>query len=114
MAKTLTWLGFGAILAAVSWRLPAEAQSGYAADPPFTGLAGRDLIAHFQESETRPTTLTVVDPQARAVAVYHLNRETGKIELKSVRNIRWDLAMSAFNSDSPLPEEIRKGLERQP
>jgi hypothetical protein len=47
------------------------------------------------------------------VAVYHLNRETGEIQLKSVRNIAWDLGMEYFNSGSPLPEEIRRGLERQ-
>lgn len=117
MAKTLTWLGFGAILAVAAWRMPATAQSSgaYGVDPAALGMGGGQLVTHFQADEQgRTTSLTVVDSQARVIAVYHLNRETGEIQLKSVRNIRWDLAMKDFNTGSPLPEEIRKGVEAGP
>jgi len=54
----------------------------------------------------------VIDPGTRRIAVYHVNRESGEIQLKSVRNIAWDLGMEYFNSGSPLPDEISKMQKR--
>jgi hypothetical protein len=97
--------------AAIAWTAVAQ-QPG--SGVPFASTNGRgDLITYFLPAEGKPTTLTIIDPAARRVAVYHLSRETGEIQLKSVRNIAWDLGMEYFNSGSPLPEEIRRGLERQ-
>ena len=36
---------------------------------------------------------------------------TGQIELKSVRNVQWDLLIEEFNGVRPLPREIRALLE---
>ena len=96
-------------VAAVGWSADAQSPlpgAGYG------GAGGGELITYFLPDEGKPTTLTVIDSQQRRVAVYHVNRETGEIQLKSVRNITWDLGMEYFNSGSPLPEEIRKGMER--
>ena len=41
------------------------------------------------------------------MAVYHVDRATGKITLKSVRNVRWDLLLDEFNGTNPAPREIR-------
>jgi hypothetical protein len=46
------------------------------------------------------------------VGVYHVERSTGEITLKSVRNLTWDLQMVQFNSGNPLPQDIRNGLAR--
>jgi len=45
------------------------------------------------------------------MSVYHIELATGKIALRSVRNIHWDLQMTEFNSADPLPREIRSLLE---
>lgn len=52
--------------------------------------------------------LSVLDPQAKSLAVYHIEPTSGKLQLKSVRNLRWDLQMEHFNGQSPLPSELRQ------
>ncbi|MBI3461803.1 MAG: hypothetical protein HY000_01915 [Planctomycetes bacterium] len=56
--------------------------------------------------------VTVIDPQARAMAVYHIRSVPGtpdgvEISLKAVRDLKWDLQIEAFNTRTPLPSEIR-------
>ncbi|HEX6962894.1 MAG TPA: hypothetical protein VF175_13575 [Lacipirellula sp.] len=99
-------------VAAIAWTAVAQQPSGGAT---YASTSGRgELITYFLPGENnKPTTLTIIDPASRRVAVYQLNRDSGEIQLKSVRNIAWDLGMEYFNSGSPLPEEIRRGLERQ-
>jgi hypothetical protein len=55
--------------------------------------------------------LTVVDPKQQAISVYHIELPSGKIVLKSVRKIQWDLQITDFNTENPLPQEIRGKLE---
>ena len=57
--------------------------------------------------------LTVIDPAKRVMSVYHVSLTTGQIELKSVRNINYDLEIMEFNGVSPLPRDIRTMLEQQ-
>jgi hypothetical protein len=71
-----------------------------------------DLIAHVTTAEGQPQTVTVIDPRQRVMAIYHVDRGTGQITPKSVRNITWDLQMIEFNSGDPLPQDIRSGLQR--
>ncbi len=54
--------------------------------------------------------VVVIDPRQQAMSVYHVDLKTGRITLKSVRNIRWDLQMLHYNGDNPLPQEIRSLL----
>jgi hypothetical protein len=51
--------------------------------------------------------ITLLDPKSRSLAVYHLDRATGAVALKSVRQVQWDLQMDDFNTASPTPREIR-------
>ena len=53
----------------------------------------------------------VLDSQAKTLTVYHIDLETGKSELKSAREIGPDLQLQAFNTEHPLPQEIRSMLE---
>jgi hypothetical protein len=57
--------------------------------------------------------LTVVDPKRRVIAVYHIDLGTGKIALRGVRNIQFDLQMSYLNCEHPLPGEIQSLLQQR-
>ena len=65
------------------------------------------LVAHVAASDVGPQAVTVIDPDRRVMAVYHVDRATGEIALKSVRNLSWDLELVEFNSAAPLPQDIR-------
>jgi hypothetical protein len=57
--------------------------------------------------------LTLIDTQARVMGVYHVERASGKIVLKSVRNVNWDLQMDEFNGQRPSPREIQSLLHQR-
>jgi hypothetical protein len=65
-----------------------------------------ELLALSMDVEGRQQ-VTVVDPRRQVLAVYHIDRNTGAIALRSVRNVQWDLVMEDFNSGAPTPREIR-------
>ena len=71
-----------------------------------------DLIAHVSAADGLPQIVTVIDPRQRVMAVYHVDRASGQITPKSVRNFTWDLQMIEFNSGDPLPQDVRNGLQR--
>ncbi len=61
-------------------------------------------------------TLTVVDPVNQSIAVYHVylsGPNTGKFELKSVRNISADLKYDAYEPLEPHPAKMRALLEQK-
>jgi len=71
------------------------------------------LIALATSVDEHRQQITVIDPADRVMSVYHIELATGKVTLKSVRKIHWDLEMSDFNAVSPLPREIRTLLEQR-
>jgi len=71
------------------------------------------LIALATSVDEHRQQITVIDPASRVMSVYHIELATGKVTLKSVRKIHWDLEMSDFNAVSPLPREIRTLLEQR-
>jgi hypothetical protein len=72
-----------------------------------------DLMAFSSDVGSGPAQVTLIDAKSRVMCVYHVDRTTGQIELKSVRNVHWDLRMEEFNGVRPLPREIRALLEQQ-
>jgi hypothetical protein len=98
----------------------------------FWSVAGRGLPATAQQSVYRPSgelialstmvndeagvptqQITVVDPHARTMSVYHVNGKTSAITLKSSRNISHDLdPMLEFNAAEPTPKALRATLQR--
>lgn len=108
MARSILWLVFGSC-AVIAW-LSAGAVEPI--DRPGAQASG-GLITHVLQNADAPAQLIVVDPQRLVVSVYHISQDSGEIELKSVREIRWDLELGEFNSVDPLPEHIRSMLERQ-
>lgn len=52
--------------------------------------------------------MVVVDSANRSMAIYHIDAALGKLALRSVRNLTWDLSMEQFNGQSPLPSDLRQ------
>ena len=72
-----------------------------------------DWMAFSSDAGTGPTQITLIDAQDQVICVYHVDRVTGSIELKSVRKVGWDLRMEEFNGVHPLPRDIRALLEQR-
>ena len=71
------------------------------------------LIALSSDVSDGRQQITVIDPASRVMSVYHVEHSDGSITLKSVRNIRSDLLMDEYNTNSPLPREIRAILKQR-
>jgi hypothetical protein len=72
-----------------------------------------DLLALSHDGPDGRQQITIVDPRQRVMAVYHVDRVSGALALKSVRNLTWDLLIEDFNSGSPAPRDIRALKEQQ-
>jgi len=56
--------------------------------------------------------ITVVDTEAKKIAVYHLEMATGKLYWRSTRDIQPELMVNQFNAMPPLPSEIWQDVQR--
>ena len=109
-------LGLGLVTAAVAvaqQRGESFLQRSAPAMPAPGAVAGSELIVVPTPLGDKGQMLTVVDPRQRVLCVYHIDLATGKIALKSVRNIQWDLQVTALNNEIPLPNEIQSGLQQR-
>jgi hypothetical protein len=100
---------WGALGIAGLWMFCAETSGGrdrLSAAPAVTEGAGHELVTLSTPVGENRQMLTIVDPRTRAICVYDVD-PTGRIALKSVRNIHWDLQMLEYNGVSPLPGELR-------
>ncbi len=52
-------------------------------------------------------TAFVFDAVRGVLAVYMIDSSTGQINLKSVRQVSWDLRLEEFNTNQPLPSDLR-------
>jgi hypothetical protein len=100
----------GLVIAATAGRTASQPAPDPPVDYPARAQSG-ELITHVTAAEGQPQLVTVIDPRARVMAVYHVDRVSGQITPKSVRNFTWDLQMIEFNSGEPLPQDIRSGLQ---
>jgi hypothetical protein len=107
-------LGVGLMMVAVAVAQQREMPGGRAVSalPAPAAAVGSEMIVVPTSLGDRGQMLTLVDPRQHAIGVYHIDL-AGKITLKSVRNIQWDLQITAMNTDSPLPLEVRSGLEQR-
>jgi hypothetical protein len=109
-----TLVGLGLVTAAVAVAVQrGEVFAQYAAPATPGPMVGSELIVVPTSLGERGQMLTVVDPRQRVLSVYHIELPTGKITLKSVRNMQWDLQVEEFNNVSPSPKEIRSQLEQR-
>ena len=104
-AVVLTVAALAAAAVAVG---PYDVQRGATAP-----AAGGGLITLACNAGEHREQLTVIDPETRTLAVYHIDTGSGEVVLKSVRNIHYDLRMMEFNGTNPLPGEIRAILEQR-
>ena len=68
------------------------------------------MVAFSSAINDHVTQLILVDTRSRALAVYHVESTTGESELKSVRNVHWDLQIQDFNTKTPKPREIQSNF----
>lgn len=68
-----------------------------------------DLLALSFDAGDGRQQIAVLDPRQRALAVYHIDRASGAVSLKCVRNLQYDLLIEDFNTapGTPTPREIR-------
>jgi hypothetical protein len=92
---------------------PADAQRP-ARETAVRPVPAEGLVALPTDVDDRRQQVTLIDPQMRTMVVYHIDKSTGEVSLRSVRNIHWDLQMDEFNGKSPLPREIRSLLQPRP
>jgi hypothetical protein len=108
------WIGrivFVFLTAGVVWSIGSNALLSQT-------LGGKPAVATESQGEplqivssmlpTGTQQIVVLDGSARSMAVYHIDAAQGKIQLKSVRNLAWDLRMEHFNGQVPLPSELRQ------
>ena len=70
------------------------------------------LVVHTAASTEGGQLVIMVDPETRVMAVYHVDGTNGKVSLRSVRNLQWDLLIEEFNGGTPSPREIRTLLNQ--
>jgi hypothetical protein len=75
--------------------------------------ASADLLALSHDGGDGRQQITLVDPRQRVMAVYHVDRATGALQLKSVRNVQWDLTIEDYNAGLPAPRDIRVLRDQQ-
>lgn len=71
------------------------------------------LIAIKLEGNANSNQIALVDPKGKVISVYGIDRDSGEIELSSVRKVEWDLQLDEFNGKQPTPREIRSNVERR-
>jgi hypothetical protein len=55
--------------------------------------------------------LLLLDQQSRCLAIYHVDPGAGTVQLKSTRDITWDLMIEEFNAQEPKPSSLKKMAE---
>ena len=108
---TGSWVACGDFSARAQAPKTPAAQPVVGTRVPFA--AAGDLMAFSSDSGSGPAQVTLIDVKTRVMCVYHVDRATGAIELKSSRDVTYDLQMEEFNGVRPLPREIRALLEQR-
>jgi hypothetical protein len=102
------------LVAVAMGAMPAHSQvAPQGATPGQVAAADDQMIVASTVVEGRYQQLVVLDPNQKSLAVYHVDLSTDTIELRSVRNITWDLQMTHYNGKKPLPSEIQSILEHR-
>jgi hypothetical protein len=81
---------------------------------PAPGASGDLIVLPIASGDkAQGQLLAVVEPKQQVMSVYRIDANTGKIALRSVRNLRYDLQMTNYNNEAPLPQEIQTLLEQR-
>ncbi len=87
-----------------------EAQAQWPPSSASRAGSSGELIALSSPAGDACDLVTVIDPKARTMCVYQIEKATGKIALRGVRNISWDLQMTYYNNEKPLPQDVQAML----
>jgi len=101
-----------AVLAVAGLVWSAEAQQPPASMPNFGG-AGQLITYLIPSADAKPTALTIVEPATKRIVVYHIDKASGEISLKSVRNFSSDLLLDDLNGGGLSPQDITTAHERR-
>lgn len=74
--------------------------------------SGGELITISAQLPDGRQQITLIDPLRHVMSVYHIDSTNGGIQLRSVRNVRWDMLLDEFNGNRPSPREIHSLLDR--
>jgi hypothetical protein len=88
------------------------AQRPQTASPP-AGSGELMVVPIASGDKAQGQLLAIVDPKQQVMSVYRIDANTGKIALRSVRNFSYDLKMTNYNNEAPLPQEIQTLLEQR-
>jgi len=83
----------------------------YAVPAPRHASGQAELVTLVTNAGEEGQAVLLVDPRNDSMVTYHIDRETGEIVLKSVRNFHWDLQLLEYNGTSPHPEDVRGMVE---
>ena len=111
MRGWLSGAAWGVAALAVLVASLADAQAPRQAAADRSGNA--DLLALSYDSGDGRQQITLVDPRQRVMAVYQVDRASGALQLKSVRNVQWDLTIEDYNAGAPAPRDIRALRDQQ-
>ena len=112
-AMLVALAGAGLMIVAVGWPDHPREVFAQRLAPQISPGPDSGLIAVPGPIEQKGQLITVIDPRARVMSVYHIDKASGKIALRSVRNIHWDLQMTHLDNEGLLPQEIRAMLEQR-
>ena len=90
-------------LSFASWAGQSDDQS----KKPDTFVSQDGLIALHLDGSESSDAVALIDTKTRVMSVYHVERQSGEVHLKSVRNVTWDLQLDEYNGVSPSPKEVK-------
>ena len=83
----------------------------YAVPASQRGSGQAELVTLVTNAGEAGEAVLLVDPRNHSMVTYHIDRGSGEITLKSVRNFHWDLQLLEYNGTSPHPEDVRGMVE---
>lgn len=109
------WMGFaGGDAGRVYGQRPAAGGPNVLSGSSARAAQAGDLAVLAEDTaDGRFQQLVLVDARSRVVSVYHVDRSSGQVALKSVRNVMWDLQIDEFNGEQPSPQTIRTMLPQR-
>ena len=90
------------------WTFLSSQTVGFSSPVPTRGREGTELQVVSALLPNGGQQIVVLDANQKSLSVYHVSPQDGKVQLRSVRNIAWDLSMEEFNGTAPLPSELRQ------
>ena len=112
--KPVSWVLLGLVVVALAVAgMASPFRQVHAGPATVAGPGSADALTIAAADTESGQQIVIVDRQSRVMSVYHVERDSGKISLKSVRNMTWDMQMLQWNSQSPLPQEVRTMLQQR-